>query len=68
MPPEALRFYRIEHPTAVQPRDARIFTRAVLIVPRPEGGVRQIQPRAEQAILDIMRENPRLGVRTAAKV
>lgn len=72
---EALRIYGRQYPEAFQPSDSRIFTRAVQrlldnqpIVPISQGGGRQITPAAETAILSVMRENPRLGVRTAAKV
>lgn len=72
---EALRLYGMQHPSAVQPRDPRVFTRCVQrlldnqpIVPISEGGGRPIRTATEQAILDVVRENPRLGVRTAAKI
>lgn len=66
---EALRIYGTEYLNAHQPRDPRVITRAVQrVLPVSETGRGSIRPNAEQAILDVMEENPRLGVRTAAKV
>lgn len=72
---EALRLYGIEHPNSPQPRDPRVFTRAVQrlldnqpIAPILGGGGAQISTAAEEAVLAVMRQNPRLGTRTAAKV
>lgn len=71
----ALRLYVQRHPNDRHPGNSRTITRAyqrvlenVPIVPRQEGAGRPIRARTEQAVLDIVRRNPRLGTRTAAKM
>lgn len=72
---EALRQYGIRHPESRQPRNPRVILNAVYrvrenqrIVPDSTGGRGQISSAAEEAILQVLEENPRLGVRTAARV
>ena len=72
---EALRIYINRYPGVRHPRDSRVITRAyqrVLdnqpIVPQREGVGRPVRPSVENHILSVVRQNPRLGVRTAARV
>lgn len=72
----ALRIYRSRHPNVRHPADPRVITAAfqrVLenrpIVPTGAGiGGQQCNVRTEEQILDVVRRNPRLGTRTAAKL
>lgn len=70
----ALRIYRQRYPNHTHPSDPRIITAAhqrVLdnqpIVPQRRGGGREIGNHAEREVLHLMRHNPRLGTRTAAR-
>lgn len=72
---QALREYGRRYPNAHQPRDPRTILRAVYrvrenrpIMPIPENMNNGIRPATEEAILNVVRQNPRLGVRTAARV
>ncbi|KAF9793847.1 hypothetical protein SFRURICE_007378 [Spodoptera frugiperda] len=71
----ALRIYRERHPNVRHPSDSRIITAAfqrVLenrpIAPAASGGGRLADVQSEERILEVVRRNPRLGTRSAAKL
>ncbi|KAF9791420.1 hypothetical protein SFRURICE_003595, partial [Spodoptera frugiperda] len=71
----ALRIYRERHPNVRHPSDSRIITAAfqrVLenrpIAPAASGGGRPADVQSEERILEVVRRNPRLGTRSAAKL
>lgn len=72
---QALRIYVERYPGIRHPTDPRVITRAyqrVLdnqpVVPQIEGAGRPIRNRAADNILAVVRQNPRLGIRTAARL
>lgn len=72
---EALRIYRNRHPNARHPSDSRIITNAyqrVLenrpIAPSASGGGHQVDVAVQEQILDVVRREPRLGTRSAARL
>ncbi|KAF9796188.1 hypothetical protein SFRURICE_010197 [Spodoptera frugiperda] len=71
----ALRIYRERHPNVRHPSDSRVITAAfqrVLenrpIAPAASGGGRPADVQTEERILEVVRRNPRLGTRSAAKL
>ncbi|KAF9807702.1 hypothetical protein SFRURICE_006125 [Spodoptera frugiperda] len=71
----ALRIYRERHPNVRHPSDSRTITAAfqrVLenrpIAPAASGGGRLADVQSEERILEVVRRNPRLGTRSAAKL
>ena len=71
----ALRIYRNRFPNVRHPSDSRMITAAfqrVLenrpIAPIATGGGQQVNVQTEERILNVIRQNPRLGTRSAAKL
>lgn len=72
---EALRIYVDRYPDRRHPSDSRIITGAYQrllenqpIVPSQEGAGRPIRGQTQERILELVRRNPRLGTRTAARL
>lgn len=71
----ALNIYRARFPNARHPRDPRVIVRAFQrvsenqpAVPRREGAGRPVRATVARHVLAAVRQNPRLGIRTTARL